>query len=118
VYWPAAGGEQGGSSWCLQEVLLPSEVAYLHPDYITALQQWNHACGGSGLELRVAELQRFFTQGLGLRVSPVPGSAALQAAIEPGDRWRPLLLMLSEVWSKYKPSEQLQLQLRDMMVSA
>jgi hypothetical protein len=121
LYWPAVGVQHSSSSsWRLQEVLLPSEVAYLHPDYITALRQMNQDSSWGELQLTAVGLQRFFTQGLGLRVSPVPGSAALQAAMTAGDRWRPLLLMLSDVWSKYKPAEQEQLeqQLCDMMVSA
>lgn len=108
LHWPVQG-----CGWQLQEVLLPSEVDYIHPDYVTGVQ--DAAAAESGLSAKQRE--RFFT-GLGLQCRPVPGSPALQAAVDAG-RWRPLLVMLSDIWSGYSQQERqlLAQQLRNMEVS-
>ena len=123
LFWPAEGGRTVGSSWRLQDILLPSEVLYLHPDYLSTLQQSAGASHAAAAErgLTVPGLQAFFTQHLGLRACPEPGSDALQAAVDAGHRWVPLLLMLADIWGSSYPrledQRRLQQQLQDMVVS-
>jgi hypothetical protein len=121
MYWPSEGSRTGSNSWKLQDILLPSEVAYIHPEYVSGLRKTAKSHSTVEQSLSATDLQAFFTQHLGLRACPVPGSEALQAAVDAGDRWRPLLLMLSEIWgSSYRrqeDQEKLRQQLQDMTVS-
>lgn len=96
LYWPTEG-----VSWQLQQVLPLSQVDYIHPGYVECMQQLAEANG-----LPAKQLESFFTQHLGVLHRPVPGSQALQAAVESGDCWQALLLMLSDIWAGYSPEEQ------------
>lgn len=109
-----------GCGWQLQEVLLPSKVNIIHPEYVRGMQD------KAGVDLSAKQLEQVFTGQLGLGPSgsaglhrrPVPGSEALQAAVDAG-RWQPLPVMLSESWSGCSQQERQQLagQLKDMEVS-
>lgn len=115
LFFPAEGGKTPSSSWRLQDIPLPSEVPYIDSSYLShSLQQ------AEGASMSVVELQSL-SQHLGLLACPVQGSDALQAAVDAGDRWQPLLLMLNDIWSssyrRHQDQKLLQQQLQDMAVS-
>lgn len=110
MYWPNTGG-----AWKLQEVLLPSEVTYLHPVYAERVQK---LASRAETRAQARRLQEFFINALGVFNKPKPESAELQQAIAAGGRWQPLLLLFADKWESYTEEHQqlLAKQLRNMQV--
>lgn len=101
-YYPEAGHD-----WQLQQVLPPSEVAYLHPAYVDKID----ALSSSRADMRSKGnvFKHFITHHFGVLTFPQPGSADLRRAAATPDRWLPLLLLLRERWSDYSLEQQQQL---------
>jgi hypothetical protein len=111
-YYPEAG-----DGWQLQQVLLPSEVAYLHPAYVVKVDQLSSSADtrSSGVAFK-----RFLTQQLGVLALPQPASVDLLRTVVVHNGWLPLLLLLRERWLDLSMQEQQQLlqSLKNMRVDS
>jgi hypothetical protein len=111
-YYPEAGED-----WQMQQVLLPTEVSYLHPAYAAKVDQLISSAGSRSLG---AAFKNFLTQRMGVLALPQPGSAELLRAAASPERWLPLLLLLRDKWMSYSTQQQEQLSkdLKNMQVDS
>lgn len=116
-YYPEAG-----EGWQMKQVLLPSEVAYLHPAYVAKIDQLLISSSSSNASIfgTSAAFKSFLTQQMGVLKLPQPGSIALMTAAAAPDRWLPLLLLLRDRWHEYSSQQRQQLSqdLKSMTVNS